>query len=319
MFTFILRLQAWMEKLKKNKGLWFTSISVASVIGITLSLYYILSMNDRAADAVFKQFSEEVITQTDNLIEVNYEKLLAVAAVVGSSNVFQEAIAADDNARIGTVLSTGAQNVSAVLQSNIRMRFFDAEGNFRVGSDENASRGLADMQMVPNGGATGIDVDTAGVVLYVSIPVQDSNGEQLGSVMVSQPLYHLYDSVSQMGRELLVTMRPGHITRRMGPDTEPIFLGESYATVQQTRNESFLINIDEVGIETILSGNFHTDANFYTTHRPIRGYDGEVIGHMLLGQPTGTASSMVDFTQDVTRGTTIAAMGLVLALLMLMV
>jgi hypothetical protein len=44
MFSFIKYLQGLKEVFQKNKGLWFTTMSILSILGIIVTMYIIITM-----------------------------------------------------------------------------------------------------------------------------------------------------------------------------------------------------------------------------------------------------------------------------------
>ena len=53
MFSFIKKLQELFNKVKQNKGLWFTSISIISISGIMIFMYIILTMTETVKNEVY--------------------------------------------------------------------------------------------------------------------------------------------------------------------------------------------------------------------------------------------------------------------------
>ena len=69
MFSFIKALQNFFSNLKKKKGLWFTTLTVLSIIGISVSMYLLSNMTTSIAKEVYINMSSNYINNLDNKIE----------------------------------------------------------------------------------------------------------------------------------------------------------------------------------------------------------------------------------------------------------
>ena len=68
MFSFIKAIQNLLSQLKKNKGLWFTLLTVLSIAGIFLSMYLLTSMT--------KSVGKEVYLNMSNVYKLSLEHKL---------------------------------------------------------------------------------------------------------------------------------------------------------------------------------------------------------------------------------------------------
>ena len=64
MFSFIKAIQNLLSELKKRKGLWFTILTVMSILGISLSMYLLTSMTSNISQEVYANMS---VTYKNNL------------------------------------------------------------------------------------------------------------------------------------------------------------------------------------------------------------------------------------------------------------
>ena len=66
MFALILKFQAIMEQLKKNKRLWFTTITVIAFLGIGGTLHYLNSTTNRTANNLYEATSGNYFQELDS-------------------------------------------------------------------------------------------------------------------------------------------------------------------------------------------------------------------------------------------------------------
>ena len=57
MFSFIKAIQNLLGELKKRKGLWFTTLTILSIIGILTSMHLLTSMTSNIAEKVYENMS----------------------------------------------------------------------------------------------------------------------------------------------------------------------------------------------------------------------------------------------------------------------
>ena len=79
MFTFIKRLQELPARLKKNKGLWFTTITTVSIIGIFVCMLTIMTMTDRVSKEVYESMASSYEKQLNASVSdkrQEFEKML---------------------------------------------------------------------------------------------------------------------------------------------------------------------------------------------------------------------------------------------------
>ena len=69
MFSFIKALQNFFSNLKKKKGLWFTTLTVLSIIGISVSMYLLSNMTTSIAKEVYINMSSTYINNLEDKIE----------------------------------------------------------------------------------------------------------------------------------------------------------------------------------------------------------------------------------------------------------
>jgi len=78
-FSFIKAIQNLLSELKKRKGLWFTTLSVLSILGISLSMYLLTSMTKGVAKEVYVNMSSVYKSSLEHKLQdrqKDYRKLV---------------------------------------------------------------------------------------------------------------------------------------------------------------------------------------------------------------------------------------------------
>ena len=102
MFTFIKRLQELSAKLKKNKGLWFTILTIVSVIGIFISMYVIMTMTDRVSQKVYQSMFESYGLNLDAKVQNKQDEFKKIAAIIQQDKLLLGALETNDMASVET-------------------------------------------------------------------------------------------------------------------------------------------------------------------------------------------------------------------------
>ena len=75
MFSFIKALERFFAYLKSKKGLWFSILSVVSVLGISISMYLLSSMTESIAKDVYANMSKTYTNRLDAEISDKQKEL----------------------------------------------------------------------------------------------------------------------------------------------------------------------------------------------------------------------------------------------------
>ncbi len=98
MFSMILKLQAFLEKLKKRKALWFTTITILSIFGIISTLYYLNTMTHRATKNLYEATNVSYFYDLESKIADSLLNLEIVGSMLLANQEFVTAINVENNA-----------------------------------------------------------------------------------------------------------------------------------------------------------------------------------------------------------------------------
>ena len=65
MFSFIKALERFFAYLKSKKGVWFTVLSISSIVGIAVAMYLFSSITESSIHKVYENLSKGYITRLD--------------------------------------------------------------------------------------------------------------------------------------------------------------------------------------------------------------------------------------------------------------
>ena len=110
MFSFIKALQNFFSNLKKKKGLWFTTLTILSIIGISVSMYLLSNMTTSIAKEVYINMSSTYINNLEDKIEDKKNEFRKIILGLQTNDTFKNNL--DNKLIIDSVLEYYNKNLS---------------------------------------------------------------------------------------------------------------------------------------------------------------------------------------------------------------
>ncbi|MFP4333663.1 MAG: hypothetical protein ACLFQJ_10225, partial [Campylobacterales bacterium] len=92
MFSNILKIQAFFEKFKKNKGLFFSTLTTTSLVVIFLAMLYLNTVATRTASTFYEQSRVDVLKFVDDLLIAKSEKILPISVLLANNQDLIDAL-----------------------------------------------------------------------------------------------------------------------------------------------------------------------------------------------------------------------------------
>ena len=96
MFSFIKWFGSLVERLKRNKGLWFTTLTTISLIGIFASLYFVNFLVSDVAKKTYENQKNHYVLELKNKFKEQENFIESVASVVAKDRSIANLIFNDD-------------------------------------------------------------------------------------------------------------------------------------------------------------------------------------------------------------------------------
>jgi NADH:ubiquinone oxidoreductase subunit 5 (subunit L)/multisubunit Na+/H+ antiporter MnhA subunit len=113
MFGFIKYLQRLIEKLRKNKRVWFTTLFAISSIGITLSIVLLIMLTDSASKEVYVAQSSEYKLRHNNFTSNKLSEFRRLSSIALEDATLSTSIEQDD---IGAITQSVQKLNTALAQ-----------------------------------------------------------------------------------------------------------------------------------------------------------------------------------------------------------
>lgn len=316
MFSFMNFLQSVLQRLKRNKGLWFTVLSISSVIGVLISISLINIMTTNVSEQTYTQVHRVDTTQLDNVLDAKYDSLLAISGVLSLHPNIISDIKSKSDKSVNDLLALTSKTINNQVNIDpILIRYYAADYESTLA--ENSK--YAKLVMDTTTSITGLVVNSNGVRIIAIAPVVDGN-KTIGAIETSQSIATLRGTLENLGKEFAFIFDKSQLvfmdlSTKQG-NTQDI--DDKYKIFFHNYNPQFYTNLRDIDLEKLQREKYSITPKFYTTFQETVDIDGKPIGLFILGESSTEANSFVNITKNLISSITTVALGLVISLILFM-
>lgn len=316
MFSFIKFLQAFLGRLKKNKGLWFTTLTVLSALGVAVSMTVINIMTKDVAHQTFLEERSLDSKLLEGYLTSRYDSLLSIGSILAIHPDIIAHINENAEKTMGDMLTYTKKTINEKVNIDpIDIQYYDSD--LIVASSENHE--FADLAMESQQTVSGIVVNESGVRLIGITPVIDKN-VSIGAIEVSQSVHALKNDFERMGKEFVFVLNKNQLVflDLQHKTDEYQDIDDTYKVAFHKYDSQFYVNIQHLDIENMFITKYVNDANYYTTYNEATDLNGNEVGLFFIGENANNANSFVKITENMIKSVTTVALGLVISLILFM-
>lgn len=316
MFSFINFIQSILSKLKKNKGLWFTLLTVASVIGVLTSITLMNIMTSDVAKKTYLEVHRVDTTELNNVLDSRYDSLLAVGGVLAIHPDIVANIKTKSDKSINDLLEKAKTTINdRVNLDPINVNYYASDYKSTLSQNET----YAELVMNTQTSVTGIVVNADGVRLIAISPIVDAN-KTIGAIEVSQSIHSIKNAFDRLGKEFVFILDKSQLVfmdleTKQGMTQD---IDDKYKIFFHNYNPQFFTNLRKIDLDLLQREKYSVDDSYYTTVDETVDIDGKSIGLFMIGEEAGTANSFVNITKNLIGSVTTVALGLVISLILFM-
>lgn len=311
MFTFIKRLQELLAHLKKKKGLWFTALFIVSIIGISISMYVIMTMADRVSEKVYKSMFDGYELKLNSKIESKQEEFKKIATVIGQDELLLGAIEVNNVAVIEKFkkslneefIKNGFTSLSVDFVSTINK---DKPLRNTVNTIISSKRTLF-----------GAEVLDSGAFFVYLVPLQ-KNETVYGVLEIKESVHTFKTELTKEGSQYLFLLDRKMLPLLSIEEKADKYkeINENYTLRQVEYNTKFASTIGEVDFEKIKQLKYALDDNYFRVVKKVTDINGVDIGLMVSGESIDVSGGFVNIASDMTNTVTTVALGLVISIIL---
>ena len=303
MFSFIKWFEAKWQEMKRNKGLWFSLLTVFSLLGIFVSLYFVNFLVSDVAKKTYENQRTHYILESKVLLETFNKNILALATSIGQDSNIHLLFQSDDINKTQKITAIAANYTQKFAQNlNINNLFV----HFTY-SDK-----IVDTKIV-----NGLMVNAQGVSITAALPLVEKENVRLG-VQIDQDISALKEYYSKEKKEFALLLDRGAYSQ-IAPQIKKKrykMLFDSYYADTKTFDQEFVHDIAQANFKQLVKVGYVKDLNYFYVIKKAYGYDGQEIGLIVIGEKISEKNSFVNLIKNLVNSVTIVALGLIVSMIL---
>ncbi|MFP4333570.1 MAG: hypothetical protein ACLFQJ_09730, partial [Campylobacterales bacterium] len=146
------------------------------------------------------------------------------------------------------------------------------------------------------------------------------SGENLvGMIEVRQGIEFIQDSLNDQGYNFIFALDRFKFPNEFITNLNTVEINDRYVTVQQNIDQQFLEYLKNINYQELMEDEYLLDSDFFVTYKLIQDVEGVDYGVILVGENMDNPTNVLEVVSSVAKNITIVALGLVVALLILMI
>ncbi len=303
MFSFIKWFEAKWQEIKGNKGLWFTLLTLFSLVGIFISLYFVNFLVSDVAKKTYENQKNHYLLESKVLLECFDKDVLAIATAISQDSGMHLLFQSDDSNKTDKLTAIAAnytQKFREVINDNTLFVHFTY-------SDK-----MLDTKM-----RNGLMINPENITFSALLPLAEKANVRLG-VQVDRDITALKSYYQKEHKEFAFLLNRGaysQVDRQIRRDRYQSVWDTFYADVK-IFNKEFVHDIAQADMKLLLKEGYIKDLNYFFVAKKAYGYDGQEIGLMIIGEKISEKNSFVNLIKNLVNSVTIVALGLIVSMIL---
>jgi len=316
MFSLMNYLHGLRDKFKKNKGLWFTTITVISILGIVTTMYIIMSMTSNVAEKVYQSMGKEYNARINNFFDskkVEFEKIAVLFSQNENllnqiQNNDEKALEDSQKALNDMFVKKGINNYKVTVYS--------------VANQNNLLRTSIISVVKSKNSVYGVEVMEDGVFnIYLQPLIKDDN---VYGVLEVKESIHNYRNYFEGIDDEYVFLLDKKMLSKISIDTKNGKYRDminDYTVAQTFYDTKFTASIPEIekdAFKRMMQKSYIIDGIYYRTYQTVTDINGADIGMIMIGELIDKEDGFVNLADNMTKTVTTVALGLVISIMLFM-
>jgi len=316
MFSFIKYLQGLKERFQRNKGLWFTTITVMSILGIIVTMYIIMSMTSNVSEKVYQSMAKDYRVKITTLLDNKEREFKKVAAIIEQNKALLTQIEQNQEQNILASQKTINDSFGKKGINNYKISFYS------VANVKEVFRSSIISVIKSKNTVYGLEVMADGVFnTYLQPLIKDDN--VYGVIEIKESIHNyrkIFESLDDeyvflLDKKMLPLIS---IDAKNGKYRDMINDYTVEQTFYDTKFTAMIKDIGEVEFKTMIQENYVISGVYYRTYKIMTDINGANIGMMMLGEFVDKEDGFVNLADNMTKTVTTVALGLVISIMLFM-
>lgn len=316
MFSFVKWLKQFISNLKQNKGLWFTILSVTAILGITLSMFLMMSMTTNVAKEVYVNMAQSYSKMYNNCMATKNDFYKQISSTITSDLNLLDNMAKGNTTATNALLKIYNDNYVKKGVKEFDVNFYSATNQI------NQYRNSINAVINSKNPLFGLEVLTNGIFIILIEPVYNDD-QFVGVLELKEPFYNMKDSFNRYNQIFLFALDKKMITQlSIEAKQNPYDDLFDNLRVERTRyNGAFqgsILKDGEDGFDNLQKNKYYVDDVYYKVYEKVSDISGVDIGAVIMGEQIEGTGAFVNIVDNMTKTVTTVALGLMISILLFM-
>ena len=315
MFSFIKALQNFFSNLKKKKGLWFTTLTVASIIGISLSMYLLSNMTTSIAKEVYINMSTTYKNNLEYKIEDKKNEFRKIILGLQTNDTFKNNL--DNKLIIDSVLESYNKNLTEMGFGQITIFYYS------MSNQTNQYRNIINTVVNRKIPSFGVEVLADGPnIVYLFPVILDNN--VVGVVEIKENIISLKNDIERSKQSIFLFLLQEKMMNNLSTDTKNTryrLIVDDLRVEEQKYDSALVANVYEGGqqeLKELKNSGYLINDVYFKTHKEVVDVNGVTIGSIIMAEKVQGSNGFVNIVDNMTKSVTLVALGLVISILLFM-
>ena len=315
MFSFIKALQNFFSNLKKKKGLWFTTLTILSIIGISVSMYLLSNMTTSIAKEVYINMSSTYINNLEDKIEDKKNEYRRIILGLQTNDTFKNNL--NNKLVIDSILENYNKNLSEMGFGQITLSFYS------ITNQINQYKNIVNTVISRKTSSFGFEVLGDGPnIVYLFPLIIDSN--VVGVVEIKENIISLKNDIERSKQTIFLFLLQEKMMNNLSDDLKNRryrLIVDGLRVEEQKYDSSLVSNVAEGGqeeIKELKNNGYLVNDVYFKTYKEVVDVNGVTIGYIIMAEKVQGSNGFVNIVDNMTKSVTLVSLGLVISILLFM-
>ena len=315
MFSFIKALQYFFSNLKKKKGLWFTTLTILSIIGISVSMYLLSNMTTSIAKEVYINMSSTYINNLEDKIEDKKNEYKRIILGLQTNDTFKDNL--NNKLVIDSILENYNKNLSEMGFGQITLSFYS------ITNQINQYKNIVNTVISRKTSSFGFEVlgDGPNIVYLFPIIIDSS---VVGVVEIKENIISLKNDIERSKQTIFLFLLQEKMMNNLSDDLKNRryrLVVDGLRVEEQKYDSSLVSNVAEGGqeeIKELKNNGYLVNDVYFKTYKEVVDVNGVTIGYIIMAEKVQGSNGFVNIVDNMTKSVTLVSLGLVISILLFM-
>ena len=315
MFSFIKALQNFFSNLKKKKGLWFTTLTILSIIGISVSMYLLSNMTTSIAKEVYINMSSTYINNLEDKIEDKKNEYRRIILGLQTNDTFKDNL--NNKLIIDSILENYNKNLSEMGIGQITLSLYS------ITNQINQYKNIVNTVISRKTSSFGFEVlgDGPNIVYLFPIIIDSS---VVGVVEIKENIISLKNDIERSKQTIFLFLLQEKMMNNLSDDLKNRryrLVVDGLRVEEQKYDSSLVSNVAEGGqeeIKELKNNGYLVNDVYFKTYKEVVDVNGVTIGYIIMAEKVQGSNGFVNIVDNMTKSVTLVSLGLVISILLFM-